>query len=177
MAGFGKGEYFVFRKCIVMIFVTIGTQEPFDRLLAIIAAFSLETDEKIIVQACTEITFPNNVEVHEFLSPKEFDYFFDNSRFIIAHAGMGSIISALYKNRPIVIFPRIAALGEHRNEHQLATARRMRKENMVYVAFSEEELLLLLRELTNKDTIASLCEIGPFASNELLNSLEEFISH
>ena len=33
---------------------------------------------------------------------------------IVAHAGMGTIISAMQHQKPIIIFPRIAALGEHR---------------------------------------------------------------
>jgi len=158
-----------------MIFVTIGTQEPFDRLLTIVEKFSLKVDEKVVVQAKTDKKFPSNVELYEFLSPSEYDFFLNKSRLIVGHAGMGSIISALYRNKPIVIFPRIASLGEHRNEHQLATAKKMKEECMVHVAFSEEELSLLLMNLTKQSTIEPLCEIGAFASNQLIESLGEFI--
>ena len=59
---------------------------------------------------------------------------------IVAHAGMGTIISAMQHQKPIIIFPRIAALGEHRNEHQMATAKKMKELGYVHVAFNEKEL-------------------------------------
>lgn len=160
-----------------MIFVTTGTQEPFDRLIAIVEKLSFTTNEKIVVQAKTAMKLPSKVEIYDFLSPKEYDYFFNNARLIISHAGMGSIISALYKSRPIVVFPRIASLGEHRNEHQLATAKKMKEENMVRVAFSEEELLSMLEDLVKQEIIEPLSEVGPFASNQLIKSLDELIRH
>lgn len=160
-----------------MIFVTTGTQEPFDRLLAIVEKLSFTTNEKIVVQAKTAMKLPSNAEIYDFLSPKEYDYFFNNARLIISHAGMGSIISALYKSRPIVVFPRIASLGEHRNEHQLATAKKMKEENMVHVAFSEEELLSMLERLVKQETIEPLSKVGPFASNQLIRSLDQLIRH
>ena len=43
---------------------------------------------------------------------------------IVAHAGMGTILTALEIGKPLLVMPRRAALGEHRNDHQLATARR-----------------------------------------------------
>lgn len=158
-----------------MIFVTTGTQEPFDRLLTIIEKFSEKVNEKIVVQAKTVMKLPANVEVYDFLSPQDYDYFFSSSRLIISHAGMGSIISALYKSRPIIVFPRIASLGEHRNEHQLATAKKMKDENMVRVAFSEEELLSMLEELVKQEIIEPLSAVGPFASGQLIKSLDNFM--
>lgn len=56
----------------------------------------------------------------------EFDKLCHDARLIVAHAGMGTIISAMTKGKPIIVFPRIAALGEHRNEHQLATSKNER---------------------------------------------------
>src|SRR5690606_34100140 len=158
-----------------MIFVTTGTQEPFDRLLEIVAKFAEVVSEKIIIQAKTDMVFQENVEVFDFLSPLEYDSFFSSSRLVISHAGMGSIISALYKNKPLIIFPRIAALGEHRNEHQMATAKKMHEQNMVHVAFSDEELFSMLKDLVSKDTIEPLHKIGAFAGEQLIESLDEFI--
>ena len=41
---------------------------------------------------------------------------------VIAHDEMGSIITALEMGKPIVVMPRRAELGEHRNDHQVAAA-------------------------------------------------------
>ena len=104
-------------------------------------------------------------------APDEFNELFRKARLIVSHAGMGTILSALQQHKPIVIFPRIAALGEHRNEHQLATAKKFKELGSVYVAMNEEELKTLLRR---KDLVP-LAEIGNFASQSLTESIEEFI--
>lgn len=158
-----------------MIFITTGTQEPFDRLLRIVALVAEEINEEIVIQAKTTLSFPKNVTVKEFISPKEFDSYFLSANFIISHAGMGTIISALEKNKPLIIFPRIASLGEHRNEHQMATANKMRELKLVDVAVNEVELSSMLNMYLagNNTTISK--KIGHYASATLLVSLEEFI--
>ncbi len=55
---------------------------------------------------------------------------------IVAHAGMGTILTALEMGKPLLVMPRRAALGEHRNDHQLATASRFAELGRVKVAFS-----------------------------------------
>jgi hypothetical protein len=41
----------------------------------------------------------------------------------VAHCGMGSIISAIEAGKPILMLPRLQAMGEHNTDHQLATAK------------------------------------------------------
>ncbi len=53
---------------------------------------------------------------------------------VIAHAGMGSIISALEIGKPIVVMPRRGSLRETRNDHQVATAERFGSRGRVIVA-------------------------------------------
>lgn len=154
-----------------MIFVTIGTQLPFDRLIRIIDNLAPQLNEEIIAQVYKCGFTPKNIKTVEFIAPDEFNSLFDKARLIISHAGMGTILSALQKNKPIIVFPRIAALGEHRNEHQLATARKFKEMRTVNVAMDEEELtaLLLNGELT------ALQHIGNSASPSLIQSIEDFI--
>ena len=154
-----------------MIFVTIGTQLPFDRLIRIIDNLAPQLNEEIIAQVYKCGFTPKNIKTVEFIAPDEFNSLFDKARLIISHAGMGTILSALQKNKPIIVFPRIAALSEHRNEHQLATARKFKEMGTVNVAMNEEELtaLLLNGELT------ALQHIGNSASPSLIQSIEDFI--
>ena len=104
-----------------MIFVTIGTQTPFDRLIKIIDNIALEINEPIIAQVYNSQYKAQNIQTIDFLSPKEFNDLFEKARLIISHAGMGTIITALLKCKPIIIYPRLASLGEHRNDHQIYT--------------------------------------------------------
>ena len=154
-----------------MIFVTIGTQLPFDRLIKIIDELAPQLNEEVIAQVYQCGFTPQNIKTVDFLAPDEFNTLFDKARLIISHAGMGTILSALQKDKPIIVFPRIAALGEHRNEHQLATARKFKEMRTVNVAMNEEELTSML--LNGNQT--TLQHIGTYASPSLIQSIQKFI--
>lgn len=154
-----------------MIFVTIGTQLPFDRLIKTIDELAPQIDEEIIAQVHQCGFTPKNIKTISFLAPDKFNELFDKARVIVAHAGMGTILSALQKNKPIIIFPRIAAMGEHRNEHQLATAKKFKEAGFVYVV-NEGEGLKKLLQCTD---LEPLHHIGTNASRMLVASLKEYI--
>ncbi|RIJ42060.1 PssE/Cps14G family polysaccharide biosynthesis glycosyltransferase [Pontibacter oryzae] len=158
-----------------MIFVTTGTQEPFDRLIKAMdeIACSLQETEVVAQVAASEFQ-PKNMAAHKFLPPKEFNELFNKADLIVSHAGMGTIISALVKQKPIVVLPRLAKFSEHRNDHQLATARAFEKLEYVHAAYSLEELRVKLQQLTLKEP-GELHRIGQYASKELINSLQNFI--
>jgi UDP-N-acetylglucosamine transferase subunit ALG13 len=154
-----------------MIFVTIGTQAPFDRFIKIIDEVAPHIDDEIIAQVYKCGFTPKHIKTVDFLAPDEFNELFDKAQLIVSHAGMGTVLSALQKHKPIIIFPRIAALGEHRNEHQLATAEKFKELGSVYVAMNEQEL----KELMIRKDLIPLHEIGPNASESLIKSIESFI--
>lgn len=154
-----------------MIFVTIGTQLPFDRLIRIVDEMAPELNEEIVAQVHHCGFTPKHIKTIDFLAPDEFNRLFSQARLIVAHAGMGTILSALQQNKPIIVFPRIAAMGEHRNEHQLATARKFKTMGSVHVAMDEQELKPLLRE----PRLEPLWHIGNSASPALINSIMKFI--
>src|SRR5215217_2444665 len=112
-----------------MIFVTIGTQEPFDRLIKAIDELAPLLNMDIVAQVSNTVIEVKNMKALTFIPPDEFDNYFQQASLIISHAGMGSIITALTMNKPIIVMPRLASLGEHRNEHQTATAKKFEKLN------------------------------------------------
>lgn len=154
-----------------MLFVTTGTQAPFDRFIKIIDEVAESLDEEIVVQAFKDKYEPRNIKVVEFLPPDEFNQVFNQARLIVSHAGMGTVLSAMQKGKPIIIFPRFAALGEHRNEHQMATAMKLNELGYVYVAYDKKQLTELL---LHKD-LQLLKQIGDKASSTLIESISEFI--
>ena len=59
---------------------------------------------------------------------------------VVAHAGMGSVITAGEHGKPIVLLPRRASRGEHTNDHQVDTARWLRGRPGLFVADAEADL-------------------------------------
>lgn len=154
-----------------MIFATVGTQAPFDRFVKLLDELAPELNEEIIAQTCKGKYHVKNIKTVDFLPPDEFNKLFAKARIIIAHAGMGTIILALKMKKPIIIMPRIASWGEHRNEHQMATAMKLDELGCVYAAYDGRQLKQLLLQ---KD-LKPLWSIGDTASESLTKSLEKFI--
>lgn len=154
-----------------MIFATVGTQAPFDRFIKLLDEIAPELDEEIIAQTCKGEYYVKNIKTVDFLPPDEFNKLFAKARVIIAHAGMGTIISALKMKKPIIIMPRIASWGEHRNDHQMATAMKLDELGYVYAAYDGRQLKQFLLQ---KD-LKPLCSIGDTAADSLTESLQEFI--
>jgi UDP-N-acetylglucosamine transferase subunit ALG13 len=159
-----------------MIFVTTGTQEPFDRLIEAIDEIAGGHPElNFVVQAFSSQYTAKNFEVLDFISAVDFSKYVEQCDLIISHAGMGTIISALVASKPIIVLPRLFTLHEHRNDHQLATARQFDAMGYVHVAFNEEELKGKFK-LMWPNQIKPLRKIGNTASLELIDSLRTFIN-
>ena len=62
------------------------------------------------------------------------------ARLVVAHAGMGSVITADEFGKPIVILPRLQDRGEHTTDHQVATAAWLRGKPGIHVADRDEDL-------------------------------------
>ena len=108
-----------------MIFATVGSQEPFDRLIRAIDEWASSRGRSDVFAQIGNSTFrPRHIEFTKFLDPVEFNRSVREATIIVAHAGMGSIISALELGKPIVVMPRRGKFRETRNDHQVATAER-----------------------------------------------------
>jgi UDP-N-acetylglucosamine transferase subunit ALG13 len=59
---------------------------------------------------------------------------------IVGHAGIGTLLGTGRLGKPLILMPRRASLGEHRNEHQLATVAAVQAREGIYVAMDEAEL-------------------------------------
>ena len=129
-----------------MIFVTTGTQLPFPRLIAQMNALAPELDEEVIAQIGPDPGPYPALRLAPHLSPAEFNDTFAAARIIVAHAGIGTILSAKRLGKPLVLVPRRHDLDEHRNDHQLATARAVDGRTGLYIAWEVEALADLLAQ-------------------------------
>lgn len=105
-----------------MIFLTVGTQLPFDRLVSpVLEWLEKEKEEYVLQVGPTSLDIVDNKAVFNNLEPQKYEEIFEKSELVISHAGMGGILSCLERGKPLIVMPRIHSLGEHRNDHQLAT--------------------------------------------------------
>jgi UDP-N-acetylglucosamine transferase subunit ALG13 len=88
---------------------------------------------------------------------------------------MGSIVSALTKGKPIIVIPRKAALGEHRDDHQVDSAKKMEALGYVPVAYDEEQLRTKIINMLMDDSSLSEAKIGEYASGSLVSSIRGFL--
>lgn len=155
------------------IFVVVGTQEPFDRMVKAIDVWARNNStHSIFAQISRSEYKPVSLRFTDFISPELFDQQFNDADLIVSHAGMGTIISALRLSKPIIVMPRLASMHEHRNDHQLATAKSFEKLGYVKAAYSEEELC---NALDKAESIVPAAKIGSGASTGLINTIMNFI--
>lgn len=163
-----------------MIFLTTGTQLPFDRLVRAVDEWAEETKPRFdifaqVLPSSDHPYVPRNFHVTARLSPAEYAEIFGKASLIIAHAGMGTILTALTQGKKICIMPRQARYGEHRNDHQIATAERLEEYPGLYKAWDEKDLKRYINKAMFMDAGTSVAAITPFASIDFTTQLRRFI--
>jgi len=127
-----------------MILVMVGTQLPFDRLIRTIDAIAPTLSADVFAQTGNGAYVPKDIKWKGLIGPAEFDDLLPRTSVIVAHAGVGTILMAQKHRKPIILFPRRSAMGEHRNDHQAATASAMEGRSGIYIARTSDELARLL---------------------------------
>jgi len=160
-----------------LIFLTVGSHEPFDRLVRCVDDWCGASGHgaDVFGQITKRAEYsPRHFETVPTLGPAEYDKRFDQAEIIVSHAGMGSIITALSKQKPIVMLPRRGHLHETRNDHQFATMQRFRSWPGILAAEDEAELPGLLDQVADGG-MATSQKISPFADDQLVAAVRNFI--
>jgi UDP-N-acetylglucosamine transferase subunit ALG13 len=156
-----------------MIFLSVGSQMPFDRLVKAVDCWSGQRNRNDIFGQIGRGKFrPSIIQWERFLDPSKFHGLFRAARAIVSHAGTGCVLTALQYGKPILVLPRQATLGETTSEHQLHFVERLQEFKSIAVAVDERDLwakLDVLDEMIGQKTIDSC------ASKDLVNSLRAFL--
>lgn len=159
-----------------MIFVTVGTQLPFDRLIASVDSWVEKTGRADvfaqIANPGSDGYKPKHFEFTAHVSPAEFKQRCQDAECIVAHAGMGSIITAMTYAKPLIIMPRRAHLAEHRNDHQFATVKQFGDQPGIHVAVDADALSQTLNAFfTNVPENRSATPIPSAAEHRLIDAV------
>lgn len=156
-----------------MIFATVGTQLPFDRMVNVFDNWVKKQGVKgCFSQICKGGTPTQHMQCAEMLTASQFAKKIADCKVILGHAGIGTVLTALRVQKPIIMMPRQSVYGEHRNDHQVATAKEFMRRAGMHVAWNEAELEKLLNQY---QSLSSGIEIYNDADPHLLSAVSGFI--
>ena len=156
-----------------MIFLTVGTQFPFDRLVRAIdiAVGRGCITEPVYAQIGESSYRPDNFVSVKSLKKALFDKYILHASCVISHAGMGTISMVLSNNKPLLVMPRRRKYGEVVNDHQVAISKKFEESGHLLAAYREEDLPKKIVEL--KSFVPRLRYSN---SDIIINRISEFLS-
>lgn len=132
-----------------MIFVAVGTQKfSLNRLLKQIDELiqTGKIKEEVFAQIGHSDYKPQNYKYKDFIGKEEFDKVVEQCDVLITHSGVGTIISGLNRNKPIILYPRLAKYKEHVDDHQLEIAQSFFDKNFVLLCNENDDLSELVEK-------------------------------
>ncbi|MFX0547524.1 glycosyltransferase [Roseovarius sp. S1116L3] len=163
-----------------MIFLTIGTHEPFDRLAKAVDEWASQAsrDHEIIAQVIsppTDAYVPEHFDMIAHMSPAQYENQIKRSDLIVSHAGMGTILTAFTHGKPIVIMPRRGHLNETRNDHQYTTIKSIPRRPGLFVAEDEDQFSDVMNRAVESVANTPLQRLSAVADTEFTDGLRSFL--
>ena len=116
-----------------LIFVTVGGMRAFDRLIVEMDRIAGKTDEEAVMQIGSTDYAPKSCDYFRFMPVNEMEELYAGARVVVCHAGIGSILTAVKYNKPLILVPRLQRYGEVFDDHQLEIAGEMESRGMTVV--------------------------------------------
>ncbi len=124
-----------------MIFLTVGTQFGFDRLVSAVDAWcASRPDAQVFGQIGSSRLQPSHFEWVQWLDRSEHVRRLRDAQGVVSHAGMGTILQCRDERKPLLVMPRRAGLGECINDHQWTMAHKLDRLGLIRVAYDENEM-------------------------------------
>ncbi len=133
-----------------MILVLLGTQDkPFNRLLdAILKEINKgNIKDKVIAQIGSTVFESDKIKTFDFIDKQEIKELICKAKFIITHAGVGTITDCIRENKKVIVVPRIKKYGEHTNDHQLEITKEFALKKYVLPVYDVKNLSKALKEI------------------------------
>lgn len=159
-----------------LIFVSVGSLLPFERLVRAVDDWALNNqNEEIFVQIGDTVYEPRHAPFVRIMPMIEYRERLRDCDLLVAHVGMGSILQGLQMRKQMLLLPRLQELHEHTTNHQVDTAARFSHVKGIkivddHMALQREMSLLLEEPLETNDGISDS------ASPELLTHMRSFLA-
>ncbi len=110
-----------------VIFVSVGSMLPFDRLVMAADDWAVANpDQSVFIQIGEGEYEPKHAPWVRIMPHGEYMQRIRDCDLFVAHVGMGSILQGLEIRKQMLLLPRLAAQREHTTDHQLHTAARFK---------------------------------------------------
>lgn len=130
-----------------MILVTLGTQKfQMNRLIEAIDQLASSLNEEIFVQIGNSTYKPKNCKYADFVDSDKFKKMISECSVLITHSGVGSIMTGINSQRPVIVVPRLQKYHEHVDDHQVQIAE----------AFAEKKCVLHCEDLNRLNEYIAL---------------------
>lgn len=134
-----------------MIFVTVGTQkQQFTRLLEMLEKSEELKNDEIIVQSGHTKYESERLKLVDFITFEKMEEYIDGSEFVISHGGVGSIFTALKRNKKVLVVPRLSKYKEHINDHQLEICEQLEKDDYILYLKDEKDFDKMIRRIRRR---------------------------
>ena len=150
-----------------VIFVTVGTSTfPFDRLMRSVDELGL-SDELVVQYGASEV-IPRARVSRQFMAYPEVLEHMQHARTVVAHGGVGSILTALHAGKHPIVVPRRRQFAEAVDDHQVDLVTQLAQRGVVTLVDS-------LSELGSRIAEAPGVPVSAAASSSLAAAIAEFV--
>jgi UDP-N-acetylglucosamine transferase subunit ALG13 len=157
------------------VFVSVGSMMPFDRLVQAMDRWAADhPGVDVEIQIGRGAFQPVHARFVRLMPVDLYREKVAAARLFVAHAGMGSIITAIESGKPLLMLPRLKAEGEHNTNHQLATAAGIGMRPGLHVAADAADLQRRATALL-ADAGAPPAPIARFADKGFTDRIRSFI--
>jgi len=158
-----------------LIFVTVGLHyQPFDRLVKAADAIAPSLREDVIIQRGVSRYVPRHCKSEAFYDSATYEKLESDCTILVAHAGAGTILDAIDRQKKLVLMPRMRKYGEHNNNHQVELAEKLAGLGLARVAMDTDSLLRCLRSEEQSWSSASHHPHGTELRARLTSWIDEY---
>ena len=156
-----------------LLFVTVGTVMPFDRLTDMVATLKAKgvIRQRVMMQVGIGGARPEGVETVETMTFEDMQNVLKDADIVVCHGGTGSIITALRQGCRVVAAPRLFRLREHYDDHQEEITRALEARGLLRVANTPEELAAAMADVASREPRSATSDPA-----ELIDHLRSLIS-
>ena len=144
-----------------LVFATVGATLPFDRLVRMVEDAKRQglLPEQVILQVGDTTYMPGAVdEVHTSLPFDAVQDILRRADIVICHGGTGSLITALQNGCRVIAVPRLFALGEHYDDHQLEVTSAFAERGLLAVVDQQQDFATALAKVRAQDPVMTTTE-------------------